>query len=231
MRDGPRWLSKCGERALKSRNQEATEPRLIAPDVERLASKIAKLALVDTLAIFSNSLRVLASPGKRRLHTSAKRVLAIIDKEWARRSKQQIPSDGFFKWPSTEAPGGDGQLFAIGWPEEGLLALMGYHVGQTSDLGSPVRRELLARIFSGQLPPVVSPGYMLEWSKPGTSLRLRKLAESIASFTRNAKRRRRSTGLADAISDWEDDLRFLYEGYYVGFFRFTWPSTKLANSI
>lgn len=57
-------------------------------------------------------------------------------------------------------------------------------------------------------------------------MRLKKMAESIAAFARNAKRKRTSV-LDDAVVDWEADLRFLFETYYVGKFRFEWPSISL----
>jgi hypothetical protein len=49
------------------------------------------------------------------------------------------------------------------------------------------------------------------------------MAETIASFVRNAKRRR-DAHMGSAIKDWEADLEFLYFGYYVDRFHFAWPS-------
>ena len=40
------------------------------------------------------------------------------------------------------------------------------------------------------LPPIESPSYMKEWAIPGSATRLKKMANSIASFARQAKRRR-----------------------------------------
>jgi hypothetical protein len=48
------------------------------------------------------------------------------------------------------------------------------------------------------------------------------MAESIASFARSAKRRD-AAGLMHAIADWENDLRHLYDTYYMGRFGFAWP--------
>ena len=36
-----------------------------------------------------------------------------------------------------------------------------------------------------------------------------------------------SADMADAITDWEDDLRYLYDTYYVGHFNFAWPSSEV----
>ena len=66
---------------------------------------------------------------------------------------------------------------------------------------------------------------MNEWGMPYSPKRLQKMANSIASFARNAKRRH-DTKMDNAISEWETDLRFLYEKFYVGRFGFGWPSTR-----
>ena len=95
--------------------------------------------------------------------------------------------DENFVWPTTDAPMGDKGLFNVDWPEEGLLKHMGYRVGKR---GKPLnqRRNLLCDIFEGSIPKFESSGYMDKWGSRNTSTRLRKMANSIASFVRNAKR-------------------------------------------
>ena len=61
--------------------------------------------------------------------------------------------------------------------------------------------------------------------RPRSSVRLKKMAESIATFCRNGKRRARSMELA--VVEWEQDLEWLRVTYYVGRFRFEWPSTEV----
>ena len=56
----------------------------------------------------------------------------------------------------------------------------------------------------------------------------KKIAETIAAFVRNS-RRRRDTRMEAAVSDWEDDLQYLYNVYYVGTFQFGWPRTTINN--
>jgi hypothetical protein len=89
-----------------------------------------------------------------------------------------------------------------------------------------VRRHILEQIFEGALPPVFEPSYLAKWGPPATSLRLQQLAETLAALLRNAKRRRDLRYVA-AIRDWERDLRFLYEQYYIGKFAFGWPDSNL----
>lgn len=126
-----------------------------------------------------------------------------------------------FPWPSTDAPAGTGQL-ETGWPEKGLLSLLGYRVG-VKGLPQPERQEILDAVYREELPPVDSPEYMAEWGRPSTALRLQKLAESIAALTRNAKRR--SADTSNAVEDWEVDLDYLRREYYVGRYNFVWPGT------
>ncbi len=136
-----------------------------------------------------------------------------------------IGIDSFFPWPDTEAEGGDGSLNSgfFQW-EKGLLKFMGYSVGQKSSLSKQKRRLLLDDIYLKELPKVNSPDYMLEWGRPHTCVRLRKMAESIASFVCNAKRRKASS-MPVAVTDWEADLEYLRLKYYVGQCDFGWPTT------
>ena len=131
-----------------------------------------------------------------------------------------------FEWPTTDAPaathGFSGDFFFY---EKGLLKFVGYGVGVSGDIQS-VRRRVLDCVFHKKLPRVESPEYMSEWGEPETSPRLQKMAESLAAFTRNAKRQtRRDYSLA--ISEWEADLKYLYDTYYVGHFDFAWPITDI----
>ena len=84
----------------------------------------------------------------------------------------------------------------------------------------------MKRVFEGALPPVFPPDYMDAWNLPGSAARLKKLAETIAAMARLFKRRHDSR-FDDAISDWEADLQFLYDEFYLGRFGFAWPTAKV----
>jgi hypothetical protein len=73
------------------------------------------------------------------------------------------------------------------------------------------------------LPPIESPSYMKEWASPQSAVRLKKMANSIASFARQAKRRR-NADMREAVQSWEADLQMLYDEYYVEKFGFGWPA-------
>lgn len=185
----------------------------------------------EVMQVWSNALRQERQWNKSKAGRAARRqarfdasvVIQAIEDVWVVRSRG-APAD-WFPWPITDAPGGDGTLTPNGWLPQGALGFLGYSVGRNG-LHEDLRRAILARAFSGPIPPVFPTFYLDEWGAPGSTIRLRKMAESIASFTRSAKRRDPGL-LSEAIADWERDLQFLYKAYYVGEFGFGWPSTDL----
>jgi len=129
-----------------------------------------------------------------------------------------------FAWPSTDAePTTNETPIFIDAPSTGLLGYLGYRVGVTG-LNPEERCGLLDTVYSHLLPQLNSIEYMNEWADPRTAQRLRKMAHSIAAFVCNAKRRRDPP--QQAISDWEDDLQYLYTKYYRGQYDFYWPNTS-----
>ncbi len=155
---------------------------------------------------------------------------ALEEERIRRRHQQQaerlrvlrLKEEGFFEWPSTDAPasiyGFSGDQFFY---KDGLLSYVGYRVGRN---GAPqdTRLQILDCVFHNELPNVDSAEYMEGWGSPNTTARLQKIAESIAAFTRNAKRNR-GHDYSEAITNWEGDLGYLYDEYYVDRFRFGWP--------
>ena len=107
--------------------------------------------------------------------------------------------------------------------EEGLLKHYGYKVG-ISGLSQRERWEILDRVFSQPLLQIDNAAYLSEWGEPKSAKRLQKIADSIAAFTRNTKRRNRSS-FSKAIQDWETDLTYLKRTYYNNYFSFQYPRT------
>ena len=196
------------------------------PDVSAIIKRIPEMKMVETVNLWRNALRNLQDASKQARHAAAKAVLDAIRTEWERREHLPIPEHERFDWPSTEATRGSGQLLTEDWVREGVLKYMGYKVGNVDGEPPGMRERILAEVFDGPIPPVFEKPYLAEWSRPGTAARLQKMAETIAALTRNAKRRRDSKMLA-AVKDWEADLQFLYDKYYIGHFRFDWPVTKV----
>ncbi|MGO8224445.1 hypothetical protein [Rhizobium ruizarguesonis] len=130
----------------------------------------------------------------------------------------------YFKWPSTGAQKGNGALNSFDAPEDGILSFFGYQVGQSSQITSSTRYAILDRVFRIVLPPILPGSHMALWGMPNSRRRLQKMAEAIAAFVRNAKRRQ-NPSYDRAIGDWEYDLQRLHDALYVGRFDFGWPET------
>lgn len=132
-----------------------------------------------------------------------------------------MPESEAFKWPSTDVGAGFGGG-DFDRREVSYLKLLGYTVGKTDGLPASARRLILDRCFSGQLPPFVSAAELKQWAAPKSAARLRKMAYHIAGLAKNFKKMP-SRGYDEAIADWEDDLKYLHDKYYVDFFHFSWP--------
>ncbi|NEJ39513.1 hypothetical protein [Rhizobium ruizarguesonis] len=130
----------------------------------------------------------------------------------------------YFKWPSTGAQKGNGTLNSFDAPEDGILSFFGYQVGQSSQITSSTRYAILDRVFRIVLPHILPGSHMALWGMPNSRRRLQKMAEAIAAFVRNAKRRQ-NPSYHRAIGDWEYDLQRLHDALYVGRFDFGWPET------
>lgn len=127
-----------------------------------------------------------------------------------------------FRWPTTAVIGDSASALRLAHfdYEEGLLKFMGYAVGQLGAYRTR-RRQVLNYVFNEKIPKVQSYDYMAEWGDPTSAKRLQKLANSLATFARNAKRRRTSD-MEHAIAEWEEDLAYLKNTYFDGLFSFDW---------
>jgi len=132
-----------------------------------------------------------------------------------------------FNWPSTQVRiwSGNEELITD-WPEKGLLGSLNYKVGLTG-LPTNKRRRILTHAFVENAPMDLPDSYTKDWGAPESQQRLKKMANSIATFCRNAKLRN-SQNLENAIHDWEADLNWLHKKYYEPRgFRFNWPDTTV----
>jgi hypothetical protein len=208
-------------------------PRVIPPKpaikvrADPIIARLPQMTPADTRESWLHALGILNDDGRDgEAHNEAERVVRAIEDVWKRRSSGQLP-DGWFRWPDTHARGGNGSLRSEDWLAEGPLKFLGYSGGE--DAPPPeVRRGILGRVFEGPLPPVFPPEYLDEWSDPGSPARLKKMADSIANFAR-LKKQHDAARFAKAIRDWENDLRHLYDTYYVGRFGFSWPRTSIFH--
>lgn len=196
-------------------------------DPRRIAENLPNWKMSKIMKLWRRAIETLADKKLKKDWGNAEAIVAIIHREWQRRRINPPRPDDYFNWPDTDAPIGPGNLSTAGWLKEGMLRYMGYQVGSTNGAPMGIRRTLLEQIFEGELPPVFEPSYLEKWGPPGSPMRLRQLAETLAAFVRNNKRRS-NFSYAGAIRDWESDLNFLYDDFYVGRFSFDWPSADIA---
>lgn len=200
------------------------QKRDIQPNIARLLDRLSSMSLSELKDLWINCIHCkTATPNKAWLAAADKLQMAI-EKEWSR-PRRYNRVDQPFSWPSTEAPDGVGGL-AISSVRSGILDFFDYHVGRRNGRIESERRAILARVFLGRLPHLFPDEYLIAWGEPRTAKRLQKIAETLAAFVRNAKRRH-DEHLADAISEWCADLRFLYETYYLNRPVFSWPSVAV----
>lgn len=136
-----------------------------------------------------------------------------------------------FRWPATEVSASSQQLvvdFAAGaWPETGVLKYMGHKVGRQG-LRVAKRRETLHRTLEVELVAgsVGAAEYIKQWGAPRSQERLHKVANCLASFSRNHKRIV-TADFSKAIADWESDLEYLRDTYYRPAMKFQWPNSEV----
>lgn len=129
-----------------------------------------------------------------------------------------------FPWPTTTVFQSNASASKVdkSFEQVGMLSFFGYKVGEEGVVTSE-RRNILDKLFVERaLPQLNSHEYVKEWGLPRTATRLRKMAESLAAFCRNAKRRT-SAQMSKSIDDWEADLAWLKAKHYDGKFNFAWP--------
>jgi hypothetical protein len=189
-------------------------------ELSELKEDISLRTHSELLEIYAKCIEEIAN-GDNEKTEDGNRLRTKVFSEWQRRSEEALV-DEYFDWPSTEAPLGLGHMGAIASPADGMLSALGYHVGETNGRPDHIRCIILDDIFSSCLPPINGRAYMAEWSSPASASRLQKMANTLASLSRNEKRR----GLVVAPIQRERDLEYLHRKYYVGKFGFAWVEAQ-----
>jgi len=139
----------------------------------------------------------------------------------------KLPNDvGYFRWPNTQVieTHQTAKISSIDAPDAGLLSVLGYNV-QKNGPSEYQRYKILDEVFLSQLKIIQSLEleYVAEWGAPKSAGRLRKMAYSLASFSRQQKRKQNAS--QQAIVKWESDLEYLKKNYYQPFANeFNWPA-------
>jgi hypothetical protein len=188
---------------------------------ERLYSKLLTAELAQIAERSDVAVEVLADLFNElsfRSRKQARELREAVAQEINRRNTM-------FAWPETEIVDRQGVADEIPFIHAtGILGFMGYRVGQSGHTDRR-RRELLDDVFTLTLPRINSEAYMAEWGAPSSAGRLKKIAYSLATFAKNAKRQGRPS-MVESIKDWEADLAYLKQAYYDSRRKFDWPSSS-----
>jgi len=209
-------------------NDKASAIRPLRIDVSRAIHNIEIVEAQKLVVLWENAHRILADELKKSQHAAIRAAILAIEAEWKRRNDSGEP-DQYFEWPTTEVRHGSGELVINDAQKDGVLSKLNYHVGISQGGPEAYRRHTLAKAFEGPLPLNLPRFEVDQWGPEQSAKRLRKIAYSIATFVKNAKGRN-PVALDVAIMEWEADLKFLHDRYYVGRFDFPWPSTKLSDA-
>lgn len=211
------------KRSADRRRSEEDTRKALDKSSEKIRSSLPNLGNVKLLNLWKeNTSRAAKSTGQMKNEHLL--IVSAVEKEWRRRVRD-LPEVEAFKWPNTDVGSGHGGG-DFERAEESFLKVLGYTVGNKNGLPASTRQLILDRCFSGHLPPVEGISALRMWGEPKSALRLRKIAYHIAGLAKNFKKMQ-SRDYEDAISDWEDDLKYMHDKYYVRHFGFSWPGRGL----
>lgn len=197
---------------------------------QKIIQAIPNADISDIMGIWMNTIRILSDPKtKGQEKDLARKIQLAINNNWVKRYGGKIDENGYFEWPSTLTSESTQKIKSSSfedWQEEGVLSFYGYHVGNTNGVSSSIRKTILEGVFYAIIPPIFEFSYLYQWGAPETPARLKKMADVLASNARNFKRQQKSAYF-DAIAEWEDDLHFLKNKFYIGKFNFDWPNAGI----
>ena len=141
---------------------------------------------------WTNCRNVLKNPNALHQHNIAKTRIADIEKEWDRRL--------------ADAERGN---YRTTRPTKGMMARLGYHVGEGQGLSLQARREIVNLVMTERLPFFYSPMYVKEWGEPNTKDRYEKLERFFQGMLGGTY-----AGDVDrALDEWSKDLEYLEQTY------------------
>lgn len=129
------------------------------------------------------------------------------------------------RWPGTDViPSDGGGDEGFSRPDKSPLKRLGYSVGRSGESRS-TRQDAIHKTYTTErdaLPGEYSAEYRRQWGPAESGVRLKRIADHIASNCRSRKGSDRDLDLA--IEHWESDLRWLKKEYYIPLtYGFQWP--------
>jgi hypothetical protein len=209
--EAQKTLGKCTDTPVIDSPPKRVRVRKRVPkpklDLDRILERLPKLDAEQLQRQWLNCHDHLLRKAGLPRPSDVRAILAGIHAEWDRRRiiASHLAAD---EWPTTDITQSQKALSKPDWLEHGMLSFMGYHVGKTAPTPRQLRLIILDSIFLEELPPVLPLLAMKEWGIPKARGRILKLANVLASLTKNAKRNL-SVDLSVSISDWEQDLEYL----------------------
>lgn len=194
-----------------------SEPAFLATLIERWA-----MARLDCMFADYTGLAVMSSDSDIDTAGEFKRHLL----KWAEdvTARFAMEDDPIWPWPVTEVLPSKRKGDYAFENELSALRYLGYVVGKTNGMRDHERRKFLDYFFTHSLPAEVDAHFEHSYGAPGSSVRLRKMADVIAANCRNFKRNDRKKYVV-AIRHWEQDLAYLKKAYYKAG-SFPWPPVE-----
>ena len=145
----------------------------------------------ELLQLFKNANRMLS----KGPNVQADSAIAAIECEW--KNRLDLARSGLYKYEQ---------------PQIGMLATLGYHVGNTEGEPTPIRRMILKNLLERQLPIVESPAYTDEWGPPNSPTRYWKLVRFLGGQLSNP-RNENAPNMGKAMIEWSEDLEWVEKSF------------------
>jgi hypothetical protein len=156
-----------------------------------IMEKIPKMNDEELLALFRNAISKLSTD----LKGAAESIIDGVEHEWKKRLHRARAG-----------------RYLAARPSDGMLATLGYRVGNVSGEKTPNRRLILKLLLERQLPMVGSPAYTDEWGAPNSSKRYEKLTRFLGSQLNNPANCNRPN-MEKAMIEWGEDLEWVQRTY------------------
>jgi hypothetical protein len=167
------------------------EPFEWSGKMSMVLEKIPKLNDGELLVLFRNA----ASKLSTELTRTAESIIAAVEDEWKKRLERARAG-----------------TYLAARPNDGMLATLGYRVGNANGEKTPNRRLILKLLLERQLPMVGSPAYTDEWGAPESSRRYEKLTRFLESQLNNPGNINRPN-MEKAMIEWGEDLEWVRRTY------------------
>ncbi len=186
-------------------------------DVQRLAKNVRAQALIPLWQRMIKKEMVAEDASTRVM---AREALAIIEGAWATETAALFNATKDWKVQEYKQFHGFDNIEA--WKIEGPLKVIGYSVSDVDNLPRELRQALLHRLFDGPIPPIFEAGYLADWGRPRSPMRLERISNALCTFGLLRARLLPNGKVASSYSKWKTDYDYLETLYKRYKFTFGW---------